>query len=60
MSKLDLTLGLGWVLLGVWSMTSDAPILVAVGMVVLGALYVLTVMSPKASAVLHKPVLRRR
>lgn len=60
MSKVDLTLGLGWVLLGIWSMTSDAPLLLGVGMVALGALYVLTTMSPRASAMLHKPVLRRR
>ena len=60
MNKLDVALGLGWVLLGGWSMTSDAPLLLGVGMVVLGALYVLTAVSPQASAVLHKSVLRRK
>lgn len=59
MDKLDVALGLGWVSLGGWSVTSDAPLLLGVGMVVLGALHLLTAVSPQASAVLHKSVLHR-
>lgn len=60
MNKMDLAIGLAWVLLGVWTLTSDSPVWLGASLVVVGLLWAIASFSAKASAVLHGPLARRK
>lgn len=60
MNKMDLAIGFAWVLLGVWTLSSDSPVWLGVGLVVVGVLWAVASFSAKASAVLHGPLARHK
>jgi hypothetical protein len=50
MDKHDLLFGLAWLALGVWTLADDAPVLLGIGLVVLGFLYLVTAVFPNAGS----------